>query len=82
VIPHEIRRQLRKWQECLASGNASVSPKDLRQIAALLDESLLATEETDAAMGRLADDLDGRLLAMENSRFFRLLRWPGRLAAD
>jgi GT2 family glycosyltransferase len=49
-------------------------PQQLAQLKGALDREVRRTE----ALERAIEDLENRLLAFDNSRFFRLLRWPGQ----
>jgi len=58
------------------------SAEDLEKLTELIEQILTRTELDRKRWDKRFRDLDERLLAIENSRILRLLRWPGRLLLD
>jgi GT2 family glycosyltransferase len=63
-------------------GEESPAPGEASAPAADLEERLARLEQERDELARALDQLENRLLTIEHSRFFRLLRWPGRAAVD
>lgn len=64
----------------VCSGGAGLS--SVPSPPAHIEELLARVERDRQEWERRCHDLDERLLAIENSRFFNILRWPGRLLLD
>jgi hypothetical protein len=85
VVPDNLSAlagRIRVLRQRLAS---AVVPPDTREIAetlALVEETLAEVERERDSAARGLDDMEARLLAIENSRLLRAIRWPGRMALD
>lgn len=75
-------KQLEDLQQLLKEGGPSVSRQELVAMAALIAEALKRRDADHHALLRHDRDLEIRLQAIENSRFFRALRLPGRYLLD
>ena len=78
----QLRQQLEEIQRELARNGESPRSELIVRLTALVNEALENDERRAAALADAFDDLDNRQLAFDNSRFFRLLRWPGRFLLD
>ena len=78
----QLRQQLEEVKRELARNGETPSSELILRLASLVDEALENDERRAVALASAFDDLDNRQLAFDNSRFFRLLRWPGRFLLD
>jgi GT2 family glycosyltransferase len=62
--------------------DAPASRPELLALAGLLEEALAHIEAGEKQAVRHYDELERRLLDIENSRFLRTLQWPGRFLGD
>jgi GT2 family glycosyltransferase len=83
-----LRRALERLQSRRSDEASSVPGTELGVLALLLKDALVEIErereETKRKLLRIADkqcELDARLIALEQSRVFRTLRWAGRIAS-
>ena len=80
IDDHSFEDQLHAWQERLGSGR-SFSWDELMALNRLLAHASTAVRQNSTLVECL-DELEERLWSLENSRFIRLVRWPGRLALN
>ena len=66
----------------LARTDSSPSRQELSALTGFLEETLSHIEAGDKRAVRHYAELERRLLDIENSRFLRTLRWPGRFLGD
>src|SRR5579864_5750021 len=78
----ELRQQIEEIEQELARNGAAPNPDLILRLTALVNEALTNAERRAAALEEAFDDLDARQMAFDHSRFFRLLRWPGRFLLD
>lgn len=74
-----LRARLERWRLSLELDDAPRTGKELAELLTCVTESLARLEQQNRRLQAHEQDFDSRLLAMENSRFFRTLRFPGRL---
>src|SRR5579864_6157440 len=78
----ELRQQIEEIEQELARNGAAPNSDLILRLTALVNEALSNAERRAAALESAFDDLDARQMAFDDSRFFRLLRWPGRFLLD
>ena len=78
----ELRQQIENIEREIARNGAAPNSDLMLQLTALVEEALNHAERRAAALESAFDDLDARQMAFDNSRFFRVLRWPGRFLLD
>ncbi len=75
---HPVRQDLERLKQLLA--NERIPPsEEVMEHFAVLESGIDRLERRFEGLVRAEEDLESRLLQVENSRFFRLLRLPGRL---
>jgi GT2 family glycosyltransferase len=78
----ELQEELRQIERDFAQNGGAQNTALVLRLMTLLDEALESERRRYEAVERAIDDLDGRLIVYDNSRFFRLLRGPGRFLLD
>ena len=78
----ELQEELRQIERDFAQNGSTENAALVVRLMALLNEALENEKRRYEAVERAIDDLDGRLIVYDNSRFFRLLRGPGRFLLD
>lgn len=78
----QLHKRLEDLRRSLKAGEPAVSRKELLAVVSLIDEILIRSEAAHERLLRHESDFEERLLAIENSRFFHVLRLPGRLLLD
>ena len=78
----ELQEELREIERDFAQNGSAENAVLLLRLMTLLNEALESEKRRYEAVERAIDDLDGRLIAYDNSRFFRMLRGPGRFLLD
>ena len=80
AMGNDFPDQIRAMQERIRGGRC-LSRDDLPALEHLLSEALAAVQQN-AALIESLDEIEARLWELEDSRFLRLVRWPGRMALD
>ena len=62
--------------------DAPPSRREIAALAALLEETIARVEADERQSLRHYSELERRLLTIEDSRFMRMLQWPGRVLLD
>ncbi len=75
---NDIPDQIRAMQARIRDGRC-LSREDLLALERLLSEASAAVQQN-AALIESLDEIEARFWKLENSRFLRLVRWPGRMA--
>lgn len=78
----QLHKQLEDLQQLLKQGGPNVSREELLALASLVAEALKRNSADHHTLLRHDRDLETRLQPIENSRFFDLLRLPGRFLLD
>jgi GT2 family glycosyltransferase len=78
----QLHKQLEDLQQLLKEGGPAVSRQELLAMASLIAEALKRSDTDHNTLLRHDRDLEIRLQAIENSRFFHVLRLPGRFLLD
>ena len=77
-----LRQQLEQLRRLLQDGGPAVSRQEVLAAVSLMEQILKENEAARRRLLRHESDLEERLRAIENSRFFRTLRLPGRFLLD
>src|SRR5579872_5081494 len=77
---NDLSDQIRATQERIRNGRY-LSPEDLSALEERFAKAAAAAEQNSVLI-ELLDEIETRLWDIENSRFLRLVRWPGRMALD
>jgi len=77
-----LRQQLEQLRRLLQDGGSAISRQELLAAVSLMEQILEQNEAARRRLLRHESDLEERLRAIENSRFFRTLRLPGRFFLD
>ena len=77
-----LRRQLEDLRIRLEHSSGELPPQDRQELLDLLAGTLERLEQDHSRQMTRLGELDARLLAIENSRLFRLLRLPGQWLLD
>jgi hypothetical protein len=78
----ELQEELRQIERDFAQNGSTENAALVVRLMTLLHEALENEKRRYEAVERAIDDLDGRLIVYDNSRFFRLLLGPGRFLLD
>lgn len=78
----QLRKQLADLQRLLKEGGPAVSRQELLSMASLIAEVMKRHDADRDTLLRHDRELETRLQAIENSRFFHALRLPGRFLLD
>ena len=78
----QLHEQLEDLERLLKEGGPAVSRQELLAMASLISEALKRNDADHNTLLRHDRDLEIRLQAIENSRFFHILRLPGRFLLD
>ncbi len=79
-MSNDLPDRIRAMHERIRDGRR-LSWEDLLALERLLWEAPAAVQQ-DAALSESLDEIEARLWEPGNSRFLRLVRWPGRMALD
>ena len=78
----QLQEELRRIQQILQTSDSPVAREQLSILLGQLAEQIENLRRRQEWLRRQQVEADRRLLAIESSRFFRLLRLPGRLLLD
>jgi len=78
----QLHKQLEDLERLLKEGGPAVSRQELLAMASLIAKVLQRNDADHHTLLRHDSDLEVRLRAIENSRFFHVLRLPGRFLLD
>ncbi|PWU00640.1 MAG: glycosyltransferase family 2 protein [Terriglobia bacterium] len=78
----QLREKLRQLRQALDDSEIPVTNRQLKAALTLVEEIAATLDRQQERITRRQLAFDRRLLAIENSRFFRLLRLPGRFLLD
>ncbi len=78
----QLHRDLETLQQLMKEGGPTVSREEVLAFASLIAEALKRNEADHNTLLRHDKNLENRLQTIENSRFFHVLRLPGRFLLD
>ncbi|HWB83412.1 MAG TPA: glycosyltransferase [Bryobacteraceae bacterium] len=77
-----LRQELKRIRAAVRASGSAVSSEQLVELLELLQELVARLDAQEETFTRRQVEFDHRLLELENSRFFQLLRLPGRWLLD